>query len=314
MQKLKNTLLAAFAGLFLFSTAAAPSPAQAQDKTFTIGFPQDNMANDWRRAQVMAVQAVLDQHANVKFIYTDAQGDTAKNIQDIEDLVDQGIDLLMISPRDGQAMTPVIAAVHAKGIPVVLLTRRILNDAYTTFVSADDAKIAAGAAKFLAQKLNGAGKVLVLQGVPTASTAVKRTEGFLTEIAKHPGIEVVAVKPANYLRAEAIKAVEQALEEGLEFDAIYAQSDSMAAGARLALGALGVDPASKLIVGIDYIPEAREAIRNGQQAATFSYPTAGKEGAEIALKILKGESVAREIEVPSQMVTKENVETVDTVF
>lgn len=310
MQKITKLFMAALAVLFIHSGAVAV----AQDKMLTIGFPQDNMSNDWRRAQVMAVKAVLDQHPNVKFMYTDAQGDTAKNIQDIEDLVDQGIDLLMISPRDGQAMTPVIAHAHAKGIPVVLLTRRILSDTYTTFVSADDAKIAANAAKYLADKLGGKGKILVLQGVPTASTAVKRTEGFMAEIAKHPGIIVAAIKPANYLRAEAIKMVEQALEEGLVFDAIYAQSDSMAAGARLALSAAGIDPKTKLIVGIDYIPEAREAIREGQQAATFTYPTAGQEGAEIALKILSGETVAREIEVPSQMVTKDNVETVKPVF
>jgi len=305
---LLTTLASAMAIIFIHSGA------MAQDKTFTIGFPQDNMSNDWRRAQVMAVKAVLDQHPNVKFIYTDAQGDTAKNIQDIEDLVDQGIDLLMISPRDGQAMTPVIGHVHASGIPVVLLTRRILSDTYTTFVSADDAKIAANAAKFIAQKLNGKGKVMVLQGVPTASTAKKRTEGFLSEIAKHPGIKVVAVKPANYLRAEAIKMVDQALEQGIAFDAIYAQSDSMAAGARLALSTAGIDPKTKLIVGIDYIPEAREAIRQGQQAATFTYPTAGKEGAEAALEILAGKTVDKEIEVPSQMVTKDNVETVPPVF
>ena len=198
---LLTTLASAMAIIFIHSGA------MAQDKTFTIGFPQDNMSNDWRRAQVMAVKAVLDQHPNVKFIYTDAQGDTAKNIQDIEDLVDQGIDLLMISPRDGQAMSPVISHVHAQGIPVVLLTRRIIGEAYTTFVSADDAKIAANAAAFIAEKLNGTGKVLVLQGVPSASTAIKRTDGFLSAIAAHPGIEVVAIKPADYLRAEAIKAV-----------------------------------------------------------------------------------------------------------
>lgn len=313
MQMLKSAVMATLAGFFAIS-AIPVQDALAQDKVFTIGFPQDNMANDWRRAQVMAVKAVLDQHPNIKFIYTDAQGDTAKNIQDIEDLVDQGIDLLMVSPRDAQAMTPVIANVHNSAIPVVLLTRRIIGDTYTTFVSPDDSKIAANAAAYMAEKLNGKGKVLVLQGVPSATTAIKRTEGFLGEIAKHPGLQVVAVKPADYLRAEAIKAVEQALEEGLQFDAIYAQSDSMAAGARLALDAVGIDPKSKLIVGIDYIPESREAIRQGLQSASFSYPTAGPEAAEAALKILNGETVPKEIEVPSQKVTKDNVEAVDTVF
>lgn len=211
-------------------------------------------------------------------------------------------------------MTPVLSMLYKSGLPVVLLTRSILSDDYTSFVSADDAKIAGAAAEYMAQKLGGKGKILVLQGVPTASTAVKRTDGFLNTIAKHPGIEVVGVKPANYLRAEAIKVVERAIESGVEFDAIYAQSDSMAAGARLALKVAGIDPKTKLIVGIDYIPEAREAIRNGDQAATFTYPTAGAEGAALAVRILHGETVGKSVEVPSTMVTKDNVDQVDTVF
>lgn len=294
-------------------TAFAPI-AHAKDGKFVIGFPQDNMANDWRRAQVMEVERTLSKYDNVEFIYTDAQGNTAKNIQDIEDLVDRGIDLLMISPRDGRAMSPVIAQVHARGIPVVLLTRRVTGEAYTTFVSASDMKIASQAADYMAGALNGQGRILVLQGVPTATTAIARTDGFMSAIANHPGIEVVAVKPANYLRSEAIKVVEQMLEAGVQFDAIYAQSDSMAAGARLALSAQGIDPSTMVIVGIDYIPEAREAIRNGQQNATFTYPTAGEQGAEAAMMILQGQDVPREIEVPSTQVTKDNVEEVDTVF
>ena len=312
MPRLKNTLLIV-AALALF-LGLASEQSLAADKGFTVGFPQDNMANDWRRAQVMAVKSVLDQHASINFVFSDAQGDTAKNIQDIEDMVDGGIDLLIVSPRDIAAMTPVLAHVRDQGIPVVLLTRRILTDDYTTFVSPNDDKIAGRAAAYMAKELNGTGKILVLQGVPTASTAIKRTEGFLNEIAKHEGIQVVAVKPANYLRSDAVKAVAQVLEQGLAFDAIYAQSDSMASGARLALKGAGIDPKSKLIVGIDYIPEAREAIRAGEQDATFTYPTSGREGAGLAVRILMGETVVRELEVPSEMVTHSNVEQIDTVF
>ena len=286
----------------------------AQETMFTVGFPQDNMANDWRRAQVMAVEKELSAHPNIKFIYTDAHGDTAQNIQDIEDMADSGIDLLIVSPRDIAAMTPVIAEVRAKGIPVILLTRRILTEDYTAFVSPSDEKIAQRVAQYMAEQMQGRGKIFVLQGVPTASTAIKRTEGFLAEIAKHANIDVVAVMPANYLRSEAVKAIEQAIEQGTQFDAIFAQSDSMAAGARMALKAAGIDPKSKLIVGIDYIPEARDAIRAGEQSATFTYPTSGKEGAQLAVQILQGKTVPREIEVPSEMVTRTNVEQVETVF
>lgn len=281
---------------------------------FIIGFAQDNMANDWRAAQVRDVEIALKAYLDVEFIFTDAGGSVPQNIEDIEDLVERKINLLMVSPRDPRIMTPVISSFYKKGIPVVLLTRRMLSDDYTTFIGANDSVIAAGAADQIAKALNGKGKVFVLQGVPTATTAINRTKGFIERMKAHSGIEIVAIETAKYQRGEAVNVIQDALEKGTKFDAIYAQSDSMAAGARLALKAFGLDPKSIPIVGIDYISEAREAIRDGSQYASFVYPTAGKKAAEMAIRILKGESVAREIEIPSQTVTRENVDQVKPIF
>ncbi|MBT3305382.1 MAG: substrate-binding domain-containing protein [Alphaproteobacteria bacterium] len=288
--------------------------AQAQEKTFVIGFPQDNMANDWRAAQVWDVQKELAKHSNITFIHSDAEGKTAKNIQDMQDMLDQGMDLLIVSPRNAEAMSPAIAAIHKSGIPVILLTRRVSGEGYTTFIAANDFKIALQAARQLGREMNGAGRVLILQGLPTATTAVDRTKGFLEGLREFPGITVAAIRPANYLRANAINAVDAAIEGGLKFDAIYAQSDSMAAGARLALKAAGIDPKTTPIIGIDYISQARTAIRNGEQIASFTYPTCGKQGAQAAIDLLMGKSVPRDIEVPSQMVTPDNVEDVPSIF
>lgn len=286
----------------------------AAAEKFIIGFAQDNMSNDWRAAQVKEVETALKAYPNVEFIFTDAGGSVPQNIEDIEDLVDRKINLLMVSPRDPRIMTPVISSFYKKGIPVILLTRRILSNDYTTFIGANDSIIAAGAADQIAKALNGKGKVFVLQGVPTATTAINRTKGFVERMKVHPGIEIVAIETAKYQRGEAVKVIQDSLEKGTKFDAIYAQSDSMAAGARLALKAFGLDPKSIPIVGIDYISEAREAIRDGNQYASFLYPTAGKKAAEIAIRILKGESVDREIGIPSQMVTRKNVDQVKPIF
>ncbi|HEY9081093.1 substrate-binding domain-containing protein [Magnetovibrio sp.] len=286
----------------------------AAEKTYVIGFAQDNMANDWRAAQVHAVQKALAKYDNVRFIYTDAGGSVAQNIQDIEDLGDRGIDLLIMSPRSPQAMTPVISALYDRGIPVVLLTRTMTNDKFTTFIGPNDTAIASQAADQIAAARDGKGDVLVLQGVPTASTAIARTAGFVNRIKNHRGLNIIDIIPANYQRAEAIKAVQQVIENGTKFDAIYAQSDSMAAGARLALKESGLDPKTIPIVGIDYIREAREAIQSGEQFASFTYPTCGDVGADVAMRILRGEQVPRHIEVPSQMVTGENVDQIETIF
>lgn len=291
---------------------AATAPAAAG--SFLVGFAQDDLANDWRAAQVDALQRAFADAAQVRFIYTDARGSTARQVQDIEDLVARGVDVLITSPRDSAAMTPVIRRVHRAGTPVVLLTRRIETDDFTTFIHPDDCGIGRRAARFLERRLGGSGRILVLGGVPGTTTAQQRTGCFREAVAAAPGLTVVAVRTANYLRGDAIQVMERVLAEGPAFDAIFAESDSMAAGARIALRGAGIDPATIPTVGVDYISEARRAIREGLQDATFTYPTCAEQGAELTLRILRGERVSREVTVPSVMVTAENVDRVEPIF
>jgi ribose transport system substrate-binding protein len=291
-------------------SAAASVPAAK----LVVGFAQDNLANDWRLAQVEGVKKGLAPYPHIKFIYTDGKGSTAQQIQDVEDLLYSGIDILITSPRDGSAMTPIVTRAYKMGIPVILLTRRIDNNAYTTFISPDDEAIARDAARYIADKRNGKANVLMLQGVPSATTAKIRTDAFISELKNYPEMKLVAVKVANYLRSDAIRAIEEVLQQGIPFDAIYSQSDSMASGARIALNKAGIAPDSILTVGIDYIGEAREAIRRGQQSASYTYPTCADEAVNVILRIADGQSVPKSIRVPSQRVTRDNVEQIEPIF
>ncbi len=289
-------------------------PAEAADAPLQIGFAQDTLSNDWRLAQVHELEREFAKYPDVELIVTDGKGRTAKQIGDIEDLLHRGVDILITSPRDGRAMAPVIARVYAGGIPVVLVTRDIPGESYTTLVGPDDTLIARDAARFLAAEMAGKGRVLMLEGVPTASTAIARTQAFVEELAEHPGMTLVASRVGNYLRGDALLAVEAVLAEGIAFDAIYAHSDSMAAGARIALESAGLDPATIPIVGIDYIREAREAIRAGQQAASYTYPTSAEATAKAVMAIAQGREVARRIVVDSIRVTTDNVEEIVPIF
>ena len=294
------------------------SPAEnangKEQRKFLVGFAQDTMSNDWRKQQVKDVERELAHRANIRFIATDARGQTAKQILDIENLVKQGIDLLITSPRDAKALAPVISNTYKKGIPVVLLSRKVEGNDYTVFIGPDNLAIGKQAALVLGKKLAGKGRIVILKGIPTATTAVERTQGFKDGLSAYPGLSVVAEKTANYLRADAILAIEEVLSSKIEFDAIYAQSDSMAVGARMALTKAGIKPGSIRIVGIDYIKEAREAIRRGEQDATFTYPTGGKEGAYYILQILKGHAIPKRVPIPSVMVEKANVEKIKPIF
>ena len=282
-------------------------------KQFLVGFAQDTLANDWRKTQVLEVTKELENHPHIRFIYTDGQGDTALQAKHIEDLAAMGVDLLITSPRDKVALTPVIRKIYERGIPVILLSRGIEGDSYTTYIHPSDTKIGQAAGKYLAAKLKGRGHILMLEGIPTATTAIQRSESFLEVMRQHPKIPVTR-QVANYLRGDAIAAVESLLLQGERFDAIYAQSDSMATGARMALRHHGIKPGAIPIVGIDYINEARQAIRHGEQAISFTYPTGGAEGARAAIKILNGEQVRKEIILKSTRVSRDNVDRVEPIF
>lgn len=311
---MKGRILRWLALALLLPMAAASAQTSPQKKTYRVAFAQDTLTNDWRKAQTLGLEEGFKHHPEVRFAYTDANGNSARQIQDIEDLVGKGLDLLITSPRDAELMSPVVAKVMARGIPVLLLSRRISGDTYTSFIRADNRAIARQAAQRLAQRLKGKGAILILQHIPTTTPAIERTEGFLEELKKHPRLSVAAIKRADSLRDKAILAVEEALAEGLKFDAIYAQSDSMASGARAALKRAGIAPSRLPIIGIDYIAESREAILAGEQDASFVYPTFAKEGVETAMKILRGQPVQKEIVVQSPMVTQENAARIAPIF
>lgn len=282
--------------------------------TFTIGFAQDTMGNDWRVAQVKEVESNFKDKKNINFFYTNGKSNTALQIQNIEDMIEKNIDLIISSPRDARAMTSVIEKAYDKGIPVVLLSRTINSDKYTTFIHPKNTLIAKQAAKFIAKKLNNKGNVLILQHTPTSTPGIRRTKGFMDEIKNFPDIKIADIKVANSLRSEAIIQTEKAIKEGIKFDAIYAQSDSMAIGAIMALKKNKIDPKHIVITGIDYISQAKELIKKGELDASYVYPTAGKQGVETAIKILEGKKVPKEIIIESTEITIDNVDKIDPIF
>ena len=299
---------------FTLIASISPQTALAKEETFLVGFAQDNMSSLWRAQQVLELEKALKKYPSVKFIYTDARGQVAKAVNDIETLRQEGIDLLVVSPHSPSLTSPVISSVYRSGIPVVLMTRRITGDSYTSFIAPDDYGIGVKAADEVANSLSGKGNVFILEGLPSASTAVDRTLGFENQIKKYPDIRITIKKTGNYLQKDARKAVRDALNKGIQFDAIYSHSDSMAIGARRALRKAGIDPKDIPIIGIDYIRQAQDAIKLGEQKVSFTYPTCSQETSKVIWDILRGIRVDKHIKVPSQTVTADNVNSVEPIF
>jgi ribose transport system substrate-binding protein len=295
-------------GLLALLTMTSPVFAKALK---VVAFSQDDMTNDWRYQQVMDVQKHLAHRKDVQFIHRDAGGNTAVQMQQIKQLVADKVDVLIASPRESRGLSEVIKEAHESGIPVVLQGRKIDYDAYTTYISPDNQAIAKEAAVFLNRALPQGAKTLMLSGVAGNSVTQARTHAFLNALT--PNVTVIE-RRGDFIRSRALVATDKLLEAGERFDAIYAQSDSMAIGARLALKKHGIDPADLVIVGIDYIQAAKEALLAGQQNVSFSYPTGGKQGAAIVEKILDGQPVPKHMIIEHQMVTPQLANQVEPIF
>lgn len=294
--------------LFLVSLLAG-----AEGKQYVVGFVQDSLKNKWRIAQVEQFKAALARYPDITLKVVESKGNTALQIANIEEMAASGVDLLVTSPRDADAMTPVIGSLYRNGLPVVLLTRGIRSGEFTAYLHPDDHAIGQASGRYIAQKLDGHGTVVMLKGVPGATTAQERTRGFMDAMRGYPKIRVIE-RTGNYLSGDAIKEIEEVLNKKIAFDAIYAQSDSMAVGAIMALKTHGIDPKKLVITGIDFTSMGKELILNGELDATFSYPTAGREGARTVRDILDGKKVKKEVIIDSVMVTRKNVTRYRPIF
>ena len=273
---------------------------------YFVGFSQCNLGEPWRVAMNAEVAARAKDFPQMEIAYSDAQQDNAKQVADVENFLRQKIDLLIISPNEAKPLTPIVQKAFAQKIPVVILDRAIEGDTYTCFIGADNREIGKAAGQLAVKLLNGKGDVVEIKGLPGSPPARDRSEGFRGAIAASPGIRIVHEPVANWLREEAVAQMESALAAHPHIDLVYAHNDPMAVGAYLAAKAKGREKEMKFI-GIDGLPGldgGRQAVADGKLAATFVYPTGGKQAVEIAAKILAGEKVPHKIVLATEMITK----------
>lgn len=298
--------------LMLVSTAAA----QDSDK-FLCGFSQAHNGHPWRVDQTADVRDYWAANLTdeMDMIFTDGRNRPDKQTADVEDLLARGVDCLIITPVQAEALTPVVERALEEGVIVITLDREV-NVPVTLHIGADNELIGQAAAAYIGETLleGGVGQVIEIQGTLGASATIDRNEDFIeTLTADFADVEVVASQTADYERSKALTYMEDMIQRfgPGEFQVVYAHNDEMALGAIEALTA-----ADRLegvwVVGIDGQNEAFDAIAAGQLTATFTYPNGGAEGVEYAYKILSGEEFPELAEgvlvLPSEQVDATNIE------
>jgi ribose transport system substrate-binding protein len=239
-------------------------------------------------------------------IYKDAQNDNLRQVAHIEEFVRAGVNLIIISPKEAAPLTKPVSAAFKKGIPVIVLDRRVLGSDYTCFIGADNRRIGKAAGKWIAKFLGGKGKVVELKGLMTSTPGQDRNSGFREGI-KGSSLEIIFEADMKWLEPNARKEMESALARFSTIDLVYAHNDPGAHGAYLAAKAAGREKKT-VFVGIDALPqEGQMYVKQGVLAASFEYPTGGREAIETALTILAGKPVPKEITLASRVFTRDNV-------
>jgi len=275
--------------------ASSGETKTAEAKTaWTIGMSQCNLGEPWRVQMNADIKMAAANHEDIKVVFKDAQNDTLKQQNQLYEFISENVDLIIVSPKEAAPMTPVIAEAYQKGIPVVILDRRVLKDQYTCFIGADNKKIGKKAGEWIVKKLGGKGKVIELKGLMTTIPAQDRHTGF-REAIKGSDLEIIFDVDMHWLEPDARQEMESALARFETIDLVYAHNDPGAHGAYLAAKAAGREK-DIMFVGIDGLPqEGQMYVSQGVLAASFEYPTGGKEAIDVALKIFAGENVEKEI-------------------
>ena len=293
--------------LALAGCRPAPGP-QAFD--YVIGVSLANLTEPWRINLRDEIMAEAGHHRNLRIVFTDAADSNSRQIQDVHTLLDSGIDLLIISPNQSEALSPVITEAYQR-IPVILLDRSVIGFDYTLFIGPDNRLIGKQAGQYVASILGAkGGKIVEILGRSGSPPVLDRSIGFQEAISQRSDISIVDTLVADWLRDKAEDELTRWLKKNGPVDVIMAQNDAMADGARRAAMKLGIDGIQ--VVGIDGLPGPGggiEMVKSGALAATFTCPTGGKEAIIYALDILHHEEgIPKKMILKTSLVTRQTIE------
>lgn len=244
-------------------------------------------------------------HEDIELVLKHANHVVGIQVRQIQELVNEDIDLLIVSPSESQPLKPIIESVYAKGIPVVLLDRRIESDQYTAYIGADNESIGQEVARYTYGLLNSSGRVLELYETPRVTAFSERHTGFQSQIRNYADIKVDTCRAIlHHGTADYIDLIRKN-----HYDVIFSHTDVGAYLAHQIADSLeladGID-----FIGIDGLPgpnEGLDYVDRGILKASFLYPTGGDVAIDVAASILHNEPFQRETRLQSMVIDANNV-------
>jgi signal transduction histidine kinase/DNA-binding response OmpR family regulator len=296
-----------FLSFLLVLTCIACNKKESKNKKFKIGFSQAQGGDNWRETMLREMKREVSFHNNIELYIKDAEADSKKQKEQIDELLEMKIDLLIVSPHEISPLNRILEKIYNSKIPIILIDRRINSDKYTAFIGASNYEVGQNAGKYTISILKEGGKVLEVTGLNTASPFIDRDKGFTDIISKKKGINFIT--KINDHESNFEKKLDSVIKNNRDLNVIFAHSDYIAKivyqickknGVEKSIEIIGVDGLSVKDMGMDMVA-------NKQLKATILYPTGGQEAIQTAINILENKPFRKENTLESTIIDATNV-------
>lgn len=248
----------------------------------------------------------------VQLQFEDARADVVKQLSQVENFISQKVDAIIVNPVDTASTARISKSAIEAGIPLVYVNRRPDQKDLPKGVAAvtsDDEEAGRLQMQYIADKLGGKGKIVILLGDLANNSTTNRTKGVKEVLAKYPDIKIEQEQTGIWLRDRGMTLVNDWMTQGREFNAVLANNDEMAIGAAMALKSAGIKPGSVLIAGVDGTPDGLNAITKGEMTVSVFQDAKGQGvgSLEAARKMARHEAIEQNIIIPFKLITPDNV-------
>lgn len=309
MKKWINLLIVAIATIVLAacsmdsgtsSDEGGKDTGSDKESDVKIGFSVSTLNNPFFVSLSDAAEAKAKE-TGASITVVDAQDDASKQASDVEDLIQQGVDLIIINPVDSASVVTAVESANNANIPVITVDRSAEGGEVVTHIASDNVAGGRLAGEHLLTLVDEGSQIAMLEGVAGSSAARDRGEGFKEAV--EGKLNIATSQTANFNRSEGLTVMENIMQANTDIVAVFAQNDEMALGA---LEAISSFDKNIIVIGFDATEDAVAKVKAGEMAATVAQQPEliGEKAIEAATAHLNGEKLEASIPVELELVTK----------
>ncbi|MDT0690427.1 substrate-binding domain-containing protein [Salegentibacter sp. F188] len=306
---IKLLLILIFCGLTSCST-------NDKRESYLIGFSQAMTTDNWRKEMNKSMLVETSMHPDLKLEVKDAKNDVQRQIEQIDEFISKGVDVLIVSPIQSVPITPVIEKAMDSGIPTIIIDRKIEGRNFTAYIGANSTEIGRNAAKYIISHAQDSTKVIEITGLQGSSPAYDRSAGFRQTLDSIASIKISHTINGDWEKASIKKTLNKLLLSGLTPDYIFAHNDRMALGAWEVAKSKNLQDRIK-IIGVDGLfgPSGGiQLVKDKVLDATVLYPSGGAEAIKLASLLLQGKNVNKNNILNTVIIDSVNVDIMQNQF